>query len=67
MLHMPMMNCTKPLSKVRATAFRTLILSGWCMLVALDATSKDIIAVGPSVTSLELPNIAYTKQPMNDE
>ena len=64
---MPIKNCTSPLNKVRATAFLTLTLSGWLTLVALDATSKDIIAVGPNVMSLDVPNIVYTKQPMKAE
>lgn len=64
---MPMINCTSPLNSVRAIAFLTLILSGWWMLVALDATSNDIIAVGPSEMSLDVPNIVYTKQPMKAE
>ena len=33
----------------------------------LTAVINAIIAVGPMVISLELPNTQYTKQPMNEE
>lgn len=34
---------------------------------AYSAVKMDIIAVGPTVTSLLLPNIMYTKHPINAE
>ena len=63
----PIRNCTNPLSKVKATAFLTFISTGWFTLVAFDAVSSDIMAVGPRVISLDVPNMVYTKHPMNAE
>jgi len=48
-------------------AFLTFIATGLFTLVAFDAVSSDIIAVGPRVTSLDVPKMVYTKQPMNAE
>ena len=36
-------------------------------LLAYSAVKSDIIAVGPTVTSLQLPKIMYIKHPINAE
>ena len=38
-----------------------------CPVAAYSAVIKDIMAVGPTVMSLELPKMQYTKPPMKAE
>lgn len=50
----------QPERKARSTAWT----GSW---EAYEDTSRDMMAVGPSVTSLAVPRKQYTKQPMKEE
>ncbi len=51
-----------PVKKARTTA-RSGLTSPW----NCSAVMRDMMAVGPTVMSFELPNTQYTKQPMKLE
>ena len=53
-----------PLMKVRRTAKTG---PACAPFAACSAVMRDMMAVGPTVMSLELPNSVYTKHPMNAE
>ena len=59
-LRIPNKEIMTPQMKARRIAYST-------PKTAYSAVKMDIIAVGPTVTSLLLPKIMYTKHPMNAE
>ena len=59
-----MTSCTTPHMSVSAMARVGSLLTGE---VANIPVMRDMMAVGPSVMSLDVPNTMYTKQPMNAE
>ena len=59
-INIPNNEIITPQMKARRMAYST-------PKTAYSAVKMDIIAVGPTVTSLLLPNIMYTKHPINAE